>query len=182
MFDIALITVVATIVPLTVSTLAAYGFARNAFPFRHLPLLLFLVPRIVPRVSLIVPLNKLMSDLGLINTYWVLFLTYSASAIPLSTWILVSFFGSIPKEIEESATIDGANMRHRLTRVILPIAWLGVVTAGVLCSREAWNEFSFVLALINEHCCAHCHTSYTCSRIRWVCRTMLSTMRSRFSP
>lgn len=150
LFNSFLVTVVATIVPLALSVLAAYGFARYAFRFRHVLLLLYLIPRIIPRVSLIVPLNSLMSDLGLINTYWVLFITYTASAIPLSTWILVGFFAAIPKEIEESATMDGANMWHRLRRVILPIAWPGVVTAGVLCIREAWNEFAFVLALINE--------------------------------
>jgi ABC-type glycerol-3-phosphate transport system permease component len=150
LWNSTLVTVVATIVPLAISILAAYGFARYAFRFRHLLLLLYLVPRIIPRVSLIVPLNSLMTDLGLVNTYWVLFITYTASAIPLATWILVGFFGSIPKEIEESATIDGANMWHRLTRVMLPIAWPGVVTAGVLCIREAWTEFAFVLALINE--------------------------------
>lgn len=150
LWNSVLVTVVATIVPLAISILAAYGFARYAFRFRHLLLLLYLVPRIIPRVSLIVPLNSLMTDLGLVNTYWVLFITYTASAIPLATWILVGFFGSIPKEIEESATIDGANMWHRLTRVMLPIAWPGVVTAGVLCIREAWTEFAFVLALINE--------------------------------
>jgi ABC-type glycerol-3-phosphate transport system permease component len=145
-----IVTVVATVVPLILSILAAYGFARYAFRFRHLLLLLYLVPRIIPRVSLIVPLNDLMTDLGLINTYSVLFITYIASAVPLATWILVGFFGSIPKEIEESATIDGANMWNRLRYVILPIAWPGVVTAAVLCVREAWNEFSFVLALVNE--------------------------------
>ena len=150
MFNSVLVTFVATIVPLAASILAAYGFARYAFRFRHVLLLLYLVPRIIPRVSLIVPLNNLMSDLGLVNTYWVLFITYTASAIPLSTWILVGFFAAIPKEIEESATIDGANMWNRLRRVVLPIAWPGVVTAGVLCIREAWNEFAFVLALINE--------------------------------
>ena len=150
LFNSFLVTVVATIVPLVLSIIAAYGFARHAFRFRHVLLLLYLVPRIIPRVSLIVPLNSLMSDLGLINTYWVLFITYTASAIPLSTWILVGFFAAIPKEIEESATMDGANMWNRLRRVILPIAWPGVVTAAVLCIREAWNEFAFVLALINE--------------------------------
>ena len=150
LFNSTLVTVVATIVPLALSIIAAYGFARYAFRFRHILLLLYLIPRIIPRVSLIVPLNSLMSDLGLINTYWVLFLTYTASAIPLSTWILVGFFAAIPREIEESATMDGANMWNRLRRVILPIAWPGVVTAGVLCIREAWNEFAFVLALINE--------------------------------
>ena len=150
LFNSFLVTVFATIVPLVLSIIAAYAFARYAFRFRHILLLLYLIPRIIPRVSLIVPLNSLMSDLGLINTYWVLFITYTASAIPLSTWILVGFFAAIPREIEESATMDGANMWNRLRRVILPIAWPGVVTAGVLCIREAWNEFAFVLALINE--------------------------------
>ncbi|MFN3722208.1 MAG: carbohydrate ABC transporter permease [Paracoccaceae bacterium] len=145
-----IVTVVATIVPLILAVLAAYGFARYAFKFRHVLLLLYLIPRIIPRVSLIVPLNDLMSDLGLINTYSVLFITYIASAVPLATWILVGFFKSIPKEIEESATLDGANMWNRLRHVMLPMAWPGVVTAAVLCLREAWNEFSFVLALVNQ--------------------------------
>ena len=149
-FNSVLVTVVATIVPLILSILAAYGFARYFFRFRHILLLLYLVPRIIPRVSLIVPLNDLMSNLGLINTYWVLYITYIASAVPLSTWILVGFFKSVPKEIEESATIDGANMWNRLRYVILPIAWPGVVTAAVLCIREGWNEFAFVLALVTE--------------------------------
>jgi ABC-type glycerol-3-phosphate transport system permease component len=150
MFNTILVTVVATIVPLALSIIAAYGFARYLFRFRHLLLLAYLVPRIIPRVSLIVPLNDLMTELGLINTYWVLFITYIASAVPLATWILVGFFKSVPKEIEESATIDGANMWQRLRYVILPIAWPGVVTAAVLCIREGWNEFSFVLALVTE--------------------------------
>lgn len=145
-----IVTWVATIIPLALSILAAYGFARYLFRFRHLLLLLYLIPRIIPRVSLIVPLNDLMTELGLINTYGALFVTYVASAIPLATWILVGFFGSIPKEIEESATLDGANMWQRLRHVMLPMAWPGVVTAAVLCVREAWNEFSFVLALVNE--------------------------------
>ena len=150
LFNSVLVTVVATLVPLAISILAAYAFARYAFRFRHVLLLLYLVPRIIPRVSLIVPLNDLMTDLGLINTSWVLFITYTASAIPLATWILVGFFAAVPKEIEESATIDGAGLWSRLRHVMLPIAWPGVVTAGVLCIREAWNEFAFVLALVTE--------------------------------
>ncbi len=119
MFNSVLVTVVATIVPLILSILAAYGFSRYFFRFRHVLLLLYLIPRIIPRVSLIVPLNDLMTNLGLINTYWVLYITYIASAVPLSTWILVGFFKAVPREIEESATIDGANMWNRLRYVIL---------------------------------------------------------------
>lgn len=145
-----LLTVVATVIPLMLSILAAYAFARYAFKFRHILLLMYLIPRIIPRVSLIVPLNDLMSDLGLINTYGVLFITYIASAVPLTTWILVGFFAAVPKEIEESATIDGAGFWSRLRHVMIPVAWPGIVTAAVLCVREAWNEFAFVLALVNE--------------------------------
>lgn len=145
-----LLTVVATVIPLILSILAAYAFARYAFKFRHILLLMYLIPRIIPRVSLIVPLNDLMSDLGLINTYSVLFITYIASAVPLTTWILVGFFAAVPKEIEESATIDGAGFWARLRHVMIPLAWPGIVTAAVLCVREAWNEFAFVLALVNE--------------------------------
>ena len=150
LFNSTVVTIVATMVPLSISILAAYGFARYAFRYRHILLLFYLIPRIIPRVSLIVPLNSLMSDFGLINTYWVLFITYSASAIPLATWILVGFFAAVPKEVEDAATIDGAGMWARLRRVMIPMAWPGVVTAGVLCIREAWNEFAFVLALVNE--------------------------------
>lgn len=145
-----LLTVVATAIPLALSILAAYAFARYAFKFRHILLLMYLIPRIIPRVSLIVPLNDMMGDLGLINTYSVLFLTYIASAVPLTTWILVGFFAAVPKEIEESATIDGAGFWARLRHVMIPVAWPGIVTAAVLCVREAWNEFAFVLALVNE--------------------------------
>ncbi|MEM7025164.1 MAG: hypothetical protein AAF637_21640, partial [Pseudomonadota bacterium] len=70
-----LVTVVATVVPLVLSILAAYAFATYAFRFRHILLFLFLAPRIIPRVSLIVPLNDWLSQLGLLNTYWVLFVT-----------------------------------------------------------------------------------------------------------
>lgn len=145
-----MLTVVATIVPLALSILAAYAFARYAFRFRHVLLLLYLIPRIIPRVSLIVPLNDMMADWGLINTYAVLFITYIASSIPLTTWILVGFFAAVPKEIEESATIDGAGFWARLRYVMIPVAWPGIVTASVLCVREAWNEFAFVLALVNQ--------------------------------
>ncbi|MGI9418110.1 MAG: carbohydrate ABC transporter permease [Geminicoccaceae bacterium] len=145
-----LVTVVATIVPLFLSILAAYAFATYAFRFRHILLFLFLAPRIIPRVSLIVPLNDWLSQLGLLNTYWVLFITYTASAIPLSTWILTGFFAAVPRELEEQAVIDGANLWQRLWYIMLPVAWPGVITAAVLCIREAWNEFPFVLSFVNQ--------------------------------
>lgn len=144
-----LVTAVATVVPLVLSVAAAYAFARYAFHLRHLLLLLFLIPRILPRVALIVPLYDLLHGLGLLNTYWGLFLTYIASAVPLATWLLVGFVAGVPRELEESAAIDGANLWVRLRYVVVPMIWPGIVTAAVLCVREAWNEFPFVLAFTN---------------------------------
>lgn len=143
------ITAVATVVPLVLSVVAAYAFARYAFRLRHVLLLLFLIPRILPRVALIVPLYDLLFELGLLNTYAGLFLTYIASAVPLATWLLVGFIAGVPRELEESAAIDGASLWIRLRYVVIPMIWPGIVTAAVLCVREAWNEFPFVLAFTN---------------------------------
>jgi len=145
-----LVTAVATVVPLGLSLVAAYAFARYAFRFRHVLLLLFLIPRILPRVALIVPLYDLLHGLGILNSYTGLFLTYIASAVPLATWLLVGFVAGVPRELEESAAIDGANLWVRLRYVVVPMIWPGIVTAAVLCVREAWNEFPFVLAFTNS--------------------------------
>lgn len=128
------------------SVLAAYGFARYAFRFRNVLLVAILIPRILPRASLIVPLYELVERLGLLDTYTALILTYTATAIPLSTWILIGFFHAVPLELEEAAAIDGASLWQRLWRIVVPIAVPGMVTVGVLALREAWNEFPFVLA------------------------------------
>ena len=128
------------------SCLAAYAFARYAFAWRHILLVVILVPRILPRASLIVPLYQLIESVGLLDTYAALIITYTATAIPLATWILTGFFRGVPVELEEAAAIDGATLWQRIWRVVVPIALPGMVTVAVLSMREAWNEFPFVLA------------------------------------
>lgn len=135
-----------TALALFASSLAAYAFARYAFRWRNVLLLAILVPRILPRASLIVPLYELVERLGLLDTYVALIVTYTATAVPLSTWILIGFFNAVPVELEEAAAIDGASLWQRLWRIVVPIAIPGMVTVGVLALREAWNEFPFVLA------------------------------------
>lgn len=135
-----------TALALFASVLAAYAFARYAFRWRHILLIAILVPRILPRASLIVPLYELVERFGLLDTYVALIVTYTATAIPLSTWILIGFFQAVPVELEEAAAIDGASLWQRLWRIVVPIAIPGMVTVGVLAMREAWNEFPFVLA------------------------------------
>jgi ABC-type glycerol-3-phosphate transport system permease component len=130
-----------------ISSLAAYAFARYGFRWRHILLVVILVPRILPRASLIVPLYQLVEQVGMLDTYAALIITYTATAIPLATWILTGFFHAVPIELEEAAAIDGANIWQRIWRIVVPIAVPGMITVGVLSLREAWNEFPFVLAL-----------------------------------
>lgn len=146
MYNSMFLAVISTFVSVTVSAFAAYAFARFAFRFRHTLLLLILLPRLIPRVSLIVPLYQLLLSLGLMNTRTALIVTYTASAIPLATWILVGFFAALPKDLEEAAAVDGASRFQQLWKIVLPLSVPGLVTVGVLAFRDSWNEFPFVLA------------------------------------
>ena len=139
-----------TLMAITVSTLAAYAFARYAFPFRHLLLLSVLVPRIIPRAALVVPLYGLFANLGILDTYTVLLVSYTATAVPLATWILTGFIKGIPLSLEESARLDGANLFHVLYYIVLPMAWPGLVTVIVVAAVQSWNEFPFVLSFTND--------------------------------
>lgn len=149
-FNSLYVTTVSTILATIISIVAAYAFARYAFRFRHVLLLFILVPRLVPRVALIVPLYLMFSQVGLIDTYTVIIIMYTTSAIPLATWILIGFFGAIPKELEEAAAVDGANLPRRLVSIVLPLALPGLVTVSVVAFVEAWNEFPFALAFLQD--------------------------------
>lgn len=149
-FNSVFIATASTIVTVLISAIAAYAVSRFAFRFRNLLLLAILLPRLVPRISLIVPIYQLLVNVNLLNTYTALIVTYAASSVPLGTWILVGFFRGVPREIEDAASVDGANMWQRLTKVVFPLALPGLITVGVLAFRDAWNEFPFVLAFTTD--------------------------------
>ncbi|WP_431801462.1 carbohydrate ABC transporter permease [Halobacillus andaensis] len=146
LFNSIFLSVITTVLTIVVSVISGYGFARYAFKYRNILLMMILIPRIIPRASLIVPLFTGISFLGLLDTYVALIITYTATAIPLGTWILSGFFKVIPKSLEEAATIDGARPWQVLWHVVLPISLPAILTVGIFSLREAWNEFPFVLA------------------------------------
>ena len=144
------IATVSTLVAVALSTITAYGFARYAFKWRHVLLMFILLPRLVPRISLIVPVYDIIRAVGLLNTHLALIIVYTGSAIPLATWIMIGFIGAIPKDLDEAAKVDGANSWQVFQRIILPLTIPGLLTIGVLAFRDAWNEFPFALALTNS--------------------------------
>ncbi len=136
-----------TLVSLVVATLAAYALARLNLKHRQLILTAIVASTMFPLVTLLVPIFETMRTLGLLNTYTALILPYTVLNLPVCTLVLVSFFQSIPKDLENAAMIDGCTRLGALWRVVLPLAAPGVFTAGILAFVNAWDEFLLALSL-----------------------------------
>ena len=137
----------ATVFSLLVSALAAYAIARLNLKHRQLILTCIVASSMFPLVTLLVPIFETMRTLGLLNTYTALVLPYIVLNLPVCTLVLVSFFQSIPKDLENAAMIDGCTRLGALWRVVIPLAAPGVFTAGILAFVNAWDEFLLALSL-----------------------------------
>jgi multiple sugar transport system permease protein len=137
----------ATLLSLTVATLAAYAIARLNLRYRQWILTSIVASTMFPLVTLLVPIFETMRQLNLLNTYAALILPYTVLNLPVCTLVLVSFFQSIPKDLENAAMIDGCTRLGALWRVVLPLSAPGVFTAGILAFVNAWDEFLLALSL-----------------------------------
>jgi len=139
-----------TVLSVTLAALAAYGFTRffpgGATPF----IVLLLFTKMLPETLLIIPYFRLMSDLGLLNTYGALVLAYSSFALPFSVWMLIGFFRSIPRDVDEAAMIDGATYLQAFWRVVLPLARPGLVAVALFTFLIAWNSYVWALVLTTD--------------------------------
>ena len=143
----AMVAVGSTVVSLFVSALAAYAIARLNLRRRQLILTCIVASSMFPLVTLLVPIFETLRSLGLLNTYIALILPYTVLNLPVCTLVLVSFFQSIPKDLENAAMIDGCTRLGALWRVVVPLAAPGVFTAGILAFVNAWDEFLLALSL-----------------------------------
>lgn len=136
---------------IAIASIGGYGISRNrrlkkGFVSRFL-LLLYVFPTVV----LLVPLYKMFASVGLYDNLVSLIIVYTALAAPFCTWLLVSFFDSIPRDLEESASMDGASSVLIFTRIVLPLASPGLVAAGAYSFITAWGEYMFALVLISSN-------------------------------
>ncbi len=143
----ALVALGATLASLLVSAGAAYAIARLNLKHRQLILTAIVASSMFPLVTLLVPIFETMRTLGLLNTYTALILPYVVLNLPVCTLVLVSFFQSIPRDLENAAMIDGCTRMGALVRVVVPLAAPGVFTAGILAFVNAWDEFLLALSL-----------------------------------
>jgi len=136
-----------TVLSLLVATGAAYAIARLNLRFRQWILTAIVASSMFPLIALLVPIFEIMRSLGLLNTYTALVLPYTVLNLPVCTLVLVSFFQSIPRDLENAAMIDGCSRMGALWHVVLPLAAPGVFTAGILAFVNAWDEFLLALSL-----------------------------------
>jgi multiple sugar transport system permease protein len=141
------VALLATAASLTVASFAAYAIARLNLKRRQLILTCIVASSMFPLVTLLVPIFETMRALNLLNTYTALVLPYIVLNLPVCTLVLVSFFQSIPKDLENAAMIDGCTRLGALWRVVVPLAAPGVFTAGILAFVNAWDEFLLALSL-----------------------------------
>ena len=136
-----------TIVALVLGSAAAYALVRLRMPFRQGLLVGILGTRMIPEISLVIPMYLFATRFGLFNTPLILVITYLSFALPFAIWLMAAFFGTIPVELEDAARIDGCNRFETLWRVILPISSPGLVSTGLFVFLSAWDEFFFALIL-----------------------------------
>jgi multiple sugar transport system permease protein len=134
-----------------IAALAAYSITRLPLPGKMSILLLVLAFSMFPQISLLSYLFRVMSNLGWINTYQALVLPYVAWTLPLSLWVLVSYFSKIPIELDRAALVDGCTRWQTLRRIIFPVAAPGLLSTGLLAFIFAFNEFMFALMLTADY-------------------------------
>jgi len=139
-----------TFLALVLAIFASYGFARFDFKGKAALQSFVLIGQLLPTAAIIVPLFITLRVLGLVNTYWGLILVYMIITLPLSVWMLTSYFRAIPVELEEAAIIDGASRIGVLFRITLPLSIPGLVSVLVYAFVTTWNEFIFALVFATD--------------------------------
>ena len=145
-----LVTLLATVVSLVIGTVAAYALARlKFFAVGSFGTGIF-VTYLVPTSLLFLPLAQVVNWLGLADSKWALVVTYPTFLVPFCTWLLMGYFRTVPKEVEECAMVDGATRIQALTRIVLPIAIPGLVCAALFAFTLSWNEFIYALTFTSS--------------------------------
>lgn len=144
------VAILATLISLVASLLAAYAIQRLRFKTSGPTGVAIFLGYLVPQTILFIPLAHIIFKVRLWDSLWSLVLTYPTFLIPFCTWLLMGYFKSIPKEMEECAMIDGASRIKVFRRIILPLCLPGVLSAGIFCFTLSWNEYIYALAFISN--------------------------------
>src|SRR4030095_8659295 len=147
-YNTMLVAVVTTVVSLVIGTMMAYPLARLRFPGAALMASGVAATYLVPQPLLFIPMADIINRLDLGNTLSAVMLTYPTLLIPFCAWLLMGYFKSVPRELEEAARIDGASRFQAMVRVVLPLCVPGLLSAGIFALTLAQNEFLYALIFL----------------------------------
>ncbi|MCK4240894.1 MAG: carbohydrate ABC transporter permease [Candidatus Atribacteria bacterium] len=137
-----------SLLSVVISSIAGYGLARHRYPGRDTLARMMLFMYVFPTIMLLIPIYKIFSSMGMLDTHLSLIIVYTALTAPFCTWLLISFFEGIPIALEEAAAVDGASKPLIFLRITLPLSAPGILTAGVYAFIIAWGEYMFALVLL----------------------------------
>lgn len=145
-----IVAVSATLLSLLLAVPAAYGasFFRTRMSIYFM--MFALITRMVPSVSLGVPLFTVLKSMSLLDTRLGLVLAHTTIALPLAIWLMSAFFESIPRDLEEAARIDGCTRFQAFIKIVMPLAATGMAISALFCFIASWNEFLFALLLTSD--------------------------------
>jgi len=143
-----IVTVLTVVLSMTIAILAAFSLARMGFWGSQTLATGVFLTYLIPASLLFLPLFRVVGFIGLINSYWCLVLLYPTLAVPFCTWIMIGYFSSIPKELDEAALIDGAGYLQMLFRIFIPVAMPGIIAATIFAFTISWGAFLYPLAYL----------------------------------
>ena len=143
-----IVTLCVVVISMAISIFAAFSLARIGFWGSQILATGVFLTYLVPGSLLFIPLFRIVRALGLVNNVWCLVLIYPTLAVPFCTWIMIGYFSSIPKELDEVALIDGASYPQILFRIFIPVAMPGIIAATIFAFTVSWGAFLYPLAYL----------------------------------
>jgi multiple sugar transport system permease protein len=147
-YNTLLVAIITTVISLVLGTMMAYPLARMNFPGAAIVAIGVAATYLVPQPLLFIPMADIINRLELGNTLSAVMLTYPTLLIPFCAWLLMGYFKSVPRELEEAARIDGASRLQAMIRVVLPLCIPGLLSAGIFAFTLAQNEFLYALIFL----------------------------------
>jgi multiple sugar transport system permease protein len=141
------ITLTATVAVMVIATLGGYAFARLQFAGRRTLASVMVIVQVIPAVVLVIPLYRIVSELGLYDNWIAIAVVMTGLSIPFATWLMLAFFRNSPIEVEEAALIDGASRIQMFRYVLIPIVAPGIATAAIFTAIAVWNSFLIPVVL-----------------------------------
>lgn len=144
------VTLLVVVVSMLISVPAAFALSRMRFWGSQVLATGVFLTYLVPDTLLFIPLYQIVGGLGLLNSIWGLVLVYPTLTVPFTTWIMIGYFASIPRELDEAALIDGAGWLQMLLRIFVPVALPGIIAATIFAFTVGWAAFVYPTAFITQ--------------------------------